>query len=91
MIHKPKVLILDEATANIDSHTEAQIQKALMQLRDEITLLVIAHRPSIIEKADQILVLNHGELVQHGNHNELLEIEGVYRHLYEMQTLEVGK
>ncbi len=60
LIHKPKVLILDEATANIDSHTEAQIQTALMQLRGEITLLVIAHRLSTIEKADQILVLNHG-------------------------------
>ena len=90
LIHNPKVLILDEATANIYSHTEAQIQKALMQLRGNITLLVIAHRLSTIEKADQILVLNHGELVQHGNHNELLAMEeGVYRHLYEMQTLEV--
>ncbi len=91
LIHNPKVLILDEATANIDSHTEAQIQKALMQLRGKITLLVIAHRLSTIEKADQILVLNHGELVQHGSHNELLGMEGVYRHLYEMQTLEVGE
>ncbi|MDZ4263639.1 MAG: ABC transporter transmembrane domain-containing protein [Pseudomonadota bacterium] len=91
LIHKPKVLILDEATANIDSHTEAQIQTALMQLRGEITLLVIAHRLSTIEKADQILVLNHGELVQHGSHNQLLGVAGVYRHLYEMQTLEVGE
>lgn len=87
LIHKPKVLILDEATANIDSHTEAQIQTALMQLRGEITLLVIAHRLSTIEKADQILVLNHGELVQHGSHNQLLGMAGVYRQLYEMQTL----
>ncbi len=91
LIHNPKVLILDEATANIDSHTEAQIQKALMQLRGEITLLVIAHRLSTIEKADQILVLHHGELVQHGSHNQLLGMDGIYRHLYEMQTLEVGE
>ena len=91
LIHQPRVLILDEATANIDSHTEAQIQKALMQLRGEITLLVIAHRLSTIEKADQILVLHHGELVQQGSHNGLIQAEGIYRHLYEMQTLEVGE
>jgi ABC-type multidrug transport system fused ATPase/permease subunit len=89
LIHRPKVLILDEATANIDSHTEAQIQQALMQLRGEITLLVIAHRLSTIEKADQILVLHHGELVQQGSHSELLQREGIYRHLYEMQGLGV--
>ena len=91
LIHQPKVLILDEATANIDSHTEAQIQQALMQLRGEVTLLVIAHRLSPIEKADQIQVLHHGELVQQGGHNELIQAEGIYKHLYEMQTLEVAE
>lgn len=91
LIHQPRVLILDEATANIDSHTEAQIQKALMQLRGEITLLVIAHRLSTIEKADQIVVLHHGELVQLGSHSKLIRAEGIYRHLYEMQALEFGQ
>ena len=89
LIHNPKVLILDEATANVDSHTEAQIQKALMQLRGDITLLVIAHRLSTIEKADQILVLHHGELVQQGSHPALIQAKGVYKHLYEMQGLEI--
>lgn len=87
LARQPKVLILDEATANIDSHSEAQIQRALMQLRGQLTLLVIAHRLSTIEKADRILVLHQGEVVQRGSHAELLQQDGVYRHLYRMQSL----
>lgn len=89
LIHQPKILILDEATANIDSHTEAQIQHVLMQLRGSITLIAIAHRLSTIEKADQIVVLHHGELVERGSHVELVQRDGVYRQLYEMQGLRV--
>jgi ABC-type multidrug transport system fused ATPase/permease subunit len=88
LVHEPRILILDEATANIDSHTEAEIQQALQQLHGKVTLLVIAHRLSTIEKADRILVLHHGEVVQHGNHAELLkQQEGIYKHLYQMQAL----
>jgi len=89
LVHKPRILILDEATANIDSHTEAEIQQALQQLRGKVTLLVIAHRLSTIEKADQILVLHHGEVVQHGKHAALLKQEGIYQHLYKLQALGV--
>jgi ABC-type multidrug transport system fused ATPase/permease subunit len=88
LVHEPRILILDEATANIDSHTEAGIQRALQQLRGKVTLLVIAHRLSTIEKADRILVLHHGEIVQHGTHSALLkQQEGIYKHLYDMQAL----
>ncbi len=87
LVQQPRILILDEATANIDSHTEAQIQHALMQLHGRLTLLVITHRLSTIEKADQILVLHQGEAVQHGSHAELLQQEGIYRHLYRLQSL----
>ena len=87
LVHEPRILILDEATANIDSHTEAEIQQALIKLRGKVTLVVIAHRLSTIEKADRILVLHHGEVVQRGNHAALLKQEGIYKHLYEMQSL----
>jgi ATP-binding cassette subfamily B multidrug efflux pump len=87
LVHEPKILILDEATANIDSHTEAEIQKALLQLHGKVTLLVIAHRLSTIEKADEILVLHHGEVVQRGSHAALLHEDGIYKQLYKMQAL----
>lgn len=87
LVRQPKILILDEATANIDSQTEATIQHALMKLRGQVTLVVIAHRLSTIEKADQILVLHHGRLIQQGTHQALLSVAGVYKHLYEMQSL----
>ena len=87
LARQPKVLILDEATANIDSHTEAAIQNALTKLHGKVTLLVIAHRLSTIEKADQILVMHHGELLQRGSHRQLLDQQGMYRSLYEMQAL----
>ena len=80
----PKILILDEATANIDSHTEAQIQLALRSLLRGRTAIVIAHRLSTIRGADKIVVLNHGELVEEGTHNELLDRDGLYSHLYHM-------
>lgn len=83
----PKILILDEATANIDSHTERLIQTALHALRGNVTLIVIAHRLSTLRHADQILVLHQGELVQHGSHQQLLTQEGLYRHLYQLQEL----
>ena len=87
LVAQPKILILDEATANVDSHSEAQIQRALLQLRGQVTLLVIAHRLSTIERADQILVMHRGEVAQRGSHGELLRQPGIYHQLYHMQTL----
>ena len=84
IVADPKILILDEATANIDSHTEAQIQLALRSLLRGRTAIVIAHRLSTIRGADKIVVLNHGELVEEGTHNELLDRDGLYSHLYHM-------
>ncbi|MBI3775830.1 MAG: ATP-binding cassette domain-containing protein [Gammaproteobacteria bacterium] len=84
----PKILILDEATAHVDSRTEAHVQRALAQLRGQITLIVIAHRLSTIQAADNILVLHHGTLTQQGTHTQLLAHAGVYRNLYQLQELE---
>lgn len=87
LARRPKILILDEATANIDSHTERLIQDALHALRGEVTLIVIAHRLSTLRDADQILVLHQGELIQQGSHQQLLTQDGLYRHLYQLQEL----
>ncbi|HLT64104.1 MAG TPA: ATP-binding cassette domain-containing protein, partial [Pseudohongiella sp.] len=85
LAHQPRILILDEATANIDSHTEAVIQAALMQLKGNTSIIAIAHRLSTITSADQILVLHQGEIAQRGTHSELLEQEGLYRNMYLLQ------
>lgn len=85
LAHDPRILILDEATANIDSHTEAVIQAALMQLKGRTTIIAIAHRLSTITSADQILVLHQGEITQRGAHRELLAQDGLYRNMYQLQ------
>ncbi|WP_020008592.1 ABC transporter ATP-binding protein [Salinicoccus albus] len=82
----PKILILDEATANIDSETEEQIQESLDRMRSGRTTLAIAHRLSTIQNADQILVLNHGNIVERGTHDELIKAEGIYRQMYQLQN-----
>jgi len=87
LVHRPQILILDEATANIDSHTEVELQQTLMKLRGKMTLLVIAHRLSTTEKADEIMVLHQGEVAQRGSHNALLNEPGIYLHLYQMQAM----
>ncbi len=84
------MLILDEATANIDSHTKALIQNTLETLRGRVTLLVIAHRLSTIQGADNIIVLHKGRIVQQGRHYELLDKEGLYQHLYRLKKLDKG-
>lgn len=81
----PAILILDEATANIDTETEGLIQEALEVLKEGRTTLIIAHRLSTIQQADQIFVLKHGQIVETGNHQSLLEAEGEYFKMYEMQ------
>ncbi|MCF9330765.1 ATP-binding cassette domain-containing protein [Vibrio parahaemolyticus] len=85
LVAKPKILILDEATANIDSGTEALIQKSLNVLRQNMTLVVIAHRLSTILDADQIVVLHHGDLVEQGTHKALLQQNGRYAQMYQLQ------
>jgi ABC-type multidrug transport system fused ATPase/permease subunit len=81
----PKILILDEATSSLDSESEAMIQDGLKALRRGRTTFVIAHRLSTIRSADQILVLEHGEIVERGTHDELLAVNGRYRQLYDKQ------
>ncbi|MEK8132307.1 ABC transporter ATP-binding protein [Paenibacillus filicis] len=82
IVFKPKVLILDEATANLDSYTEQLIQSALAVVSKGRTTLVIAHRLSTIMQADRILVMRGGEIVEQGDHGELLELHGYYEQLY---------
>lgn len=85
MLLDARMLILDEATSNVDTRTERQIQKAMLKLMEGKTCFVIAHRLSTIEHADLILVINDGEVVEQGTHRELMERGGVYRKLYNAQ------
>lgn len=85
MLANPRILILDEATSSIDTRTEARIQRALLRLMAGRTSFVIAHRLSTIRDADQVLVVNGGEIVERGTHDELLAQRGLYHHLYVSQ------
>jgi ATP-binding cassette subfamily B protein len=84
LVADAKILVLDEATANIDSYTERQIQKALEILLKGRTGLVIAHRLATIRGADRIIVLQNGEKIEEGNHDQLMELAGLYSRLYNM-------
>jgi ATP-binding cassette subfamily B protein len=84
-ISDPAILILDEATSSVDTRTERHIQEALLRLMEGRTSFVIAHRLSTIRSADQILVINHGEIIERGTHRELLEQEGFYARLHNSQ------
>ncbi|MGF2047980.1 ABC transporter ATP-binding protein [Lactococcus lactis] len=88
IVRNPKILLLDEATANIDTETEALIQEGLTNMRQNRTTMAIAHRLSTIKDADQILVLNKGEIIERGNHDQLLELNGYYADMYRIQTLQ---
>jgi len=81
----PKVLILDDSTSSVDVETEAEIQIALEKLMQDLTSFVVAHRLSTIRNADQILVINDGQLIERGNHEELLNARGFYYNLYTSQ------
>ncbi len=85
LAYDPKILVLDEATSSVDTETENLIQDALVTLMADRTSVVIAHRLSTIEHADRIVVLHHGEIREIGTHQELLEVRGIYRRLYELQ------
>ncbi len=87
----PEILILDEATASVDSHTEELIQKALEKLMAERTAIVIAHRLSTIKNADKILVMHKGRIREQGSHEELLKKDGIYQKLYQVQIENHGR
>lgn len=84
--YNPQILVLDEATANIDTETEEAIQVALKRMREGRTTIAIAHRLSTIQDAEQILVLHQGEIVERGNHQELLAKKGLYYKMYILQN-----
>ena len=85
IVHKPSVMILDEATANIDTETELLIQDSLEKMKNIGTMLIVAHRLSTIQHADKIILLSHGQILEQGNHQQLLELKGRYHHLYTLQ------
>ena len=85
IVHKPAVMILDEATANIDTETEVLIQDSLEKMMNIGTMLIVAHRLSTIQHADKIIVLSRGEIVEQGNHDQLLKLRGRYYDLYMLQ------
>ena len=85
MLKKPPMLILDEATSNIDTRTEIRIQKAFAKLMQGRTSFIVAHRLSTIQNADIILVMRDGQIIEQGTHNELLAQRGFYYDLYQSQ------
>ena len=87
ILKNPPILILDEATASLDTESERMVQEALDYLMSNRTTISIAHRLSTIRKADEIIVMNEGRIVERGTHDELIEKNGYYKKLYEMQVL----
>ena len=91
ILANPTILILDEATSSVDTRTEKHIQAAMLHLMQGRTSFVIAHRLSTIRDADQILVINHGQVIEHGTHEALLAQGGFYHHLYMSQFRANGR
>lgn len=86
LIRRPEIMIFDEATSNLDSHNEQIIQATLEKCRDQCALVVIAHRLSTVVSADQIIVLNNGQVAETGTHDELIEADGEYAYLWDLQS-----
>jgi ATP-binding cassette subfamily B protein len=92
MIAEPRILVLDEATSSVDTSTELAIQYALDRLLQRRTCFIVAHRLSTVRRADQIIVLDHGRIVEHGRHDDLLARAGVYARLHkEFVTVVTGE
>ncbi len=91
MASQPKILILDEATANIDSETEQTVQHSLEKMRKGRTTIAIAHRLSTIQDADCIYVLDKGKIIESGSHEELLALKGTYHRMYELQAGQLAR
>ena len=89
IVTDPKILVLDEATANIDTETENLIQEGLEKMRSGRTTIAIAHRLSTIKDANLILVLEKGNIVERGNHDQLIEHEGLYYDMYRLQNSQI--
>lgn len=90
IVYDPRIIVLDEATSSVDTETEEMIQEAIEKLMKGRTSIVIAHRLSTIQKADKIIVLDKGEIMEQGTHNELMELDAYYAQLYKMQYKAVG-
>jgi ATP-binding cassette subfamily B protein len=88
ILKNPKIMIFDEATSSLDSKSEQAIQNALASVAEHHTTLVIAHRLSTIVDAEQILVMDHGQIIERGTHQELLALQGSYAHLWNLQQQE---
>ena len=87
ILKNPPILILDEATASLDTESERMVQEALDYLMSKRTTISIAHRLSTVKKADEIIVMSEGRIVERGKHDELIALDGYYKKLYEMQSL----
>ncbi len=88
MVYKPQIVVLDEATANIDTETEVLIQDSLNKMRNIGTMIIVAHRLSTIKNVDTIYVLDHGEIIEQGNHSSLIDKHGLYYRLYKLQNMQ---
>ena len=87
-VANPRILILDEATSNIDTESERIIQKAIKEITSGRTSILIAHRLATIKNADHILLLENGEIVESGNHDDLMKLDGKYKQLFDLQFQE---